>query len=297
MNISYEQIRAFVTVAELGSFSAAAKALGKHRTTLGQVISNLEVETNLCLFDRSGKFPMLTAQGQSLYKHAKNLSEYTRSFEHICQSVEQGIESDITIYHTNLLPLSLIQHVMVIIRHEYKNVNVHWFHRSNSEAHQGIENGDVDIALVLNQDSKAVSQTDYIYAASMPFCLCAAPDSDIFKEENIDLNSMKRHRQLVLEDYVNAGVEEMVIVSNYSQRIESMDVLLTLLSAGDGWALVPRHAVETMIEEKRLSEFTVKEIGTAIRFPVVIWSSYQSKIGPIRQRLIQLLSESLVRLY
>jgi DNA-binding transcriptional LysR family regulator len=102
MNISYEQIRAFVSVAELGSFSAAARQLNRHRTTLGQVINNLEIETNLVLFDRTGKFPVLTDAGTSLYTHAKNLAEYIQSFEHICQSMELGIEADITIYHSDL---------------------------------------------------------------------------------------------------------------------------------------------------------------------------------------------------
>ena len=35
MNISYEQIRTFVAVTEAGSFSAAARQLHRHRTTLG----------------------------------------------------------------------------------------------------------------------------------------------------------------------------------------------------------------------------------------------------------------------
>ncbi|BBM67295.1 hypothetical protein VA249_39410 [Vibrio alfacsensis] len=60
MHISYEQVTAFVALAECGSFSAAAKQLHKHRTTLGQVITNLEIEINMTLFDRSTRYPQLT---------------------------------------------------------------------------------------------------------------------------------------------------------------------------------------------------------------------------------------------
>ncbi|WP_028865851.1 LysR family transcriptional regulator [Psychromonas aquimarina] len=291
MNISYEQIRAFVSVAETGSFSAAAKLLNRHRTTLGQVISNLEIETNLTLFDRSGKFPVLTEHGKSLYNHAKNLAEYTQSFEHICQSVEKGIESDITVYHTDLLPVSLIQQVMKTIRKEYKKVNIHWLHKSNAETLAGLKNGKVDIGLVLIHDTNSITPTDYVYLLSMPFCLCAAPDAPIFAKANVSLNEMKKNRQLVLEDYFNAGIEKIVTVSNYYQRIENMNIFLSLLSSGEGWAFVPRHAVQEMLNNKVLKEFTVKELNTAVRFPLAIWSTHQSQKGPVRRRLIELLSE------
>ncbi len=80
VNISYEQIRAFVVVAETGSFSAAAKVLNRHRTTVGQVVDNLEIEINMALFDRAGKSPVLTAEGEALFKHAKSLSDNSLSF-------------------------------------------------------------------------------------------------------------------------------------------------------------------------------------------------------------------------
>ncbi|MDX2322165.1 MAG: LysR family transcriptional regulator [Moritella sp.] len=291
MNISYEQIRAFVSVADTGSFSAAAKQLNRHRTTLGQVINNLEIETNLILFDRSSKFPVLTEHGKSLYNHAKNLSEYTQSFEQVCLSVEKGIESDITIYHSDVVPVALIQQVMKAIRKEYRDVNIHWFHKSNAETLAGIKNGEVDIGLVLINDTNAISQTDYVYLLSMPFCLCAAPDAPIFSEPKISLNEMKKHRQLVLEDYFSAGIEKMVTVSNYYQRIENMNVFLSLLTSGDGWAFVPRHAVQEMINNNVLKEFRVKELSATVRFPLANWSTYQSKTGPVRQRLLELLSE------
>ena len=63
MNISYEQIKAFIAVADCGSFSAAAKQLGKHRTTLGQVVTNLEIETNMELFDRIEPLPSTNRRG------------------------------------------------------------------------------------------------------------------------------------------------------------------------------------------------------------------------------------------
>ncbi|MDW1918453.1 LysR family transcriptional regulator, partial [Vibrio sp. Vb0349] len=55
MTFNFEQLLAFVTVYEELSFSKAAVKLNKHRTTTGQVISNLEDQLAITLFDRVGR--------------------------------------------------------------------------------------------------------------------------------------------------------------------------------------------------------------------------------------------------
>ncbi|CDU05300.1 Transcription regulator, LysR family [Vibrio coralliirubri] len=290
MYISYEQIRAFVCVAEQGSFSAAAKKLNRHRTTLGQVINNLEIEANLALFDRTGKFPVLTDSGQALYLHAKNLAEYTTSFEKACQNLTLGIETDITIYHSDLVPAELISDVMKALRKEFKEVNVHWLHKGTQEVREALANGEADLGIVCTHDLKSISAHEYVYLVSMPFCLCAAPSSSLFESPTLTINDLKKHRQLFLEDYLSAGIEEIITVSPHVQRVESMSVFIALLTSGEGWALVPKHAVNELVEAKKLTEFHIKEVNTTVRFPLALWTTHQSKKGLVRNRITKLLS-------
>ncbi|MGB1280461.1 MAG: helix-turn-helix domain-containing protein, partial [Vibrio cyclitrophicus] len=48
-----EQLKMFVYAVELGSFSASARQLGKVQSAVSQGISNLEIDFNVQLFDRS----------------------------------------------------------------------------------------------------------------------------------------------------------------------------------------------------------------------------------------------------
>lgn len=48
----------------LGSFSAAARKLGKSQSTVSTAIANLEIDLGLNLFDRSSRKPMLTEHGR-----------------------------------------------------------------------------------------------------------------------------------------------------------------------------------------------------------------------------------------
>ncbi len=62
MNINQEQLIIFKTVIETGSFSAAARQLGKVPSTVSMSIANFEIDLNLKLFDRIGREPVPTAQ-------------------------------------------------------------------------------------------------------------------------------------------------------------------------------------------------------------------------------------------
>ena len=60
MNINQEQLLMFQTVMETGSFSAAARKLGKVPSAISMSIANLEIDLNLNLFDRIGREPIPT---------------------------------------------------------------------------------------------------------------------------------------------------------------------------------------------------------------------------------------------
>jgi DNA-binding transcriptional ArsR family regulator len=73
MSWSLDAIAAFSTAAELGSFSAAARRLGKSQSTISEAIANLEIDLGVSLFERSGRQPVLTQAGQQLLSHARQL--------------------------------------------------------------------------------------------------------------------------------------------------------------------------------------------------------------------------------
>ena len=61
--VTIEQLRTLRAVAEAGSFSAAARKLGRVQAAVSQSIERLESQLGLRLFDRSGRVPRLTQHG------------------------------------------------------------------------------------------------------------------------------------------------------------------------------------------------------------------------------------------
>jgi DNA-binding transcriptional LysR family regulator len=61
--LSLDQLRAFIAAVDEGSFSAAGHSLRRTQSVVSQTLANLERQIDIQLFDRSGRYPRLTAVG------------------------------------------------------------------------------------------------------------------------------------------------------------------------------------------------------------------------------------------
>jgi DNA-binding transcriptional LysR family regulator len=73
MNITLRQLRAFVTVAGTGSFTAAARELHLTQSTLTKTIAEFESAVSLQFFERTTRRVRLTEDGQAFLPVAKRL--------------------------------------------------------------------------------------------------------------------------------------------------------------------------------------------------------------------------------
>ena len=72
-NLDVDLLRAFVSVADLGSFTRAADALLRRQSTLSLQIKRLEEGLGKRLLERSSRHVRLTAEGERLLGHARQM--------------------------------------------------------------------------------------------------------------------------------------------------------------------------------------------------------------------------------
>ena len=92
MNINQEQLIIFKTVIESGSFSAAARKLGKVPSAVSMSIANLEIDLNLQLFLREGREPTATAQALTLYEKTEQLLTEMNQWKQHAHALSHGLE-------------------------------------------------------------------------------------------------------------------------------------------------------------------------------------------------------------
>lgn len=88
-NLSLDQLRVLVTIADAGSFSAAGRKLGRVQSAISQAITTLESVQGVALVDRSGHRPRLTDVGRVLVDQARLVLASAARFEAVAAGTRE----------------------------------------------------------------------------------------------------------------------------------------------------------------------------------------------------------------
>ncbi|OEF09370.1 LysR family transcriptional regulator [Vibrio genomosp. F10] len=289
MRISFQQIEAFVTVAEMGNFSAAAKQLKKDRSTLSQIVKNLEIDLGYDLFSREGRYPSLTEQGLALYDYAKRLSTEALSFESIAQRVFDGVEEQLNVALSNLLPSNSLIEIVKRLRKQYPHIKINWLHDSTESIKQQLLNGGVDIGIVAVAEGKGHSSIEPIFLHNLP--LIAVKSPSLALPQQTRLAELAQYRQLIAQDLSSKRLKQLYAVSGQLQLVHCTHLLLALLEAGEGWAFLPEALVKPLLAENRLEQIVIKEESSKTTLPISVWSLPDVTETPVKDAFIHILTQ------
>ena len=97
MAFNSDNTRVFLNVLDSGSFSAAARALGRVPSAVSMTISQLEAELDLQLFDRSHREPRPTPLALALEPLARQVASQLRLLQNHALALHQGLETKLTL--------------------------------------------------------------------------------------------------------------------------------------------------------------------------------------------------------
>lgn len=112
-------LRTFVAVADAGSLSAAARALGVSQPTLGRHIAQLEEHIGASLFARHPRGLRLTERGAELYEPASVVRGSVELFQRRAAGLDQSIEGAVRISASEIVALYVLPALLVPLRRDY----------------------------------------------------------------------------------------------------------------------------------------------------------------------------------
>src|SRR3954451_19404959 len=104
--VTIEQLRTLRAVAKEGSFSAAARKLGRVQAAVSQSMDRLEAQLGLRLFDRTGRGPRLTAHGEAVVAAAARVESGVGELDELVTRLKQGAETALRIVVDVMFPTS-----------------------------------------------------------------------------------------------------------------------------------------------------------------------------------------------
>src|ERR1700752_3961606 len=102
--LTLDQLRVLVAVAETGSFSAAARRLGRVQSAISQAVQTLESTLGCPLFERSGRVPTLTEVGRAMLGDARYVLQGVGALRARAQSIAEDVEPELTLAIDAMFP-------------------------------------------------------------------------------------------------------------------------------------------------------------------------------------------------
>lgn len=118
MNLTLDQARTLDAFARAGTLQAAAKRLHKGHPAVLYTLKQLELQTGLVLFDRSGYRTRLTPAGEVVLRHCRALLEAERELEAACTVLQSGWEPVLRVVLDVVIPLWPVLEVVKLVRAE-----------------------------------------------------------------------------------------------------------------------------------------------------------------------------------
>ncbi|MBY5947811.1 LysR family transcriptional regulator [Photobacterium rosenbergii] len=290
MNFSFEQLLAFVSVCERQSFSKAAISLNKHRTTIGQVITNLEDQLAIELFERAGRSVIPTEDGKLLYLYAKQAVEQAKTFDKVALSLSYGGLESITIGYTSFIPHPALAEVRSKLLKDFPTMKVNFMVMTKDEVVKALHEGTVHIGLTISQGSKAIDSLDRTFLSYAKFKAFAHKDSHLAQlSEDEVLNGLKSSRQFVLRSLLDEGFGDSALYSPDYEVIEQLSLIIKFIREGLGWAFLPQSIMKSAYATESFAELKMKEFRLAPQIPVTLLCPHSKQIGNIKQSIIKAL--------
>lgn len=103
MSFDWNHAKTFLAVADKGSLSAAARALGQTQPTVSRQIAALEESLNVLLFERTGRSVILTQAGIELLEHVRSMADGANLVSLAASGHAQSVEGQVRITASELM--------------------------------------------------------------------------------------------------------------------------------------------------------------------------------------------------
>lgn len=294
-NFTFDQLEAFVMVVEQGSFSAAARVLKKDRSTVHQLVSFLEIDWGVELFDRKGKTPKLSPTADRLYKYATLLLEQRLEVQNIANDIGSDVENILTISYDEIMPISVLEKTEQELTLLYPNTRVNYLSQQKNQAIASIKNGEVDLTLqLMSYRSKPHEGLAGINVGSISFAVYVSKGSSLLSLSPCSLQLLQTKKQLILQSLLSAELEEVAVFSASYQVFTQPSFLVNRLALMPAaWAILPTHLVKEFVDSGKIVQCDVEFFDGDISWACGIISSQKSEKGPVYLQAVQSLKKSI----
>ncbi len=259
----------FVHVAELNSFTKAARLLGYSQSTISFQIKQLETELNCMLFERINHTISLTEKGRELLTYAQQVSNLTEEFK---QSLSDSRELS---GHVHIVTPDSICEMMMSANyddfyHHYPQIALKFSTADTDDMFRILDHNEADVIFTLDSH---VYQKDYViakeeristhFAAGAGFPL--ADKKNLSVKDIVDYPFLLTEKRMGYRRVFDDALAKRSLEIQPVLEIGRTDLITTSLERGVGISFLPDFVTSKKVSEGKLVYLDV------VDFEIDIW--------------------------
>ena len=268
-----KNIRTFLRVAELGSFTRAAQELGYAQSTITTQVQQLESELRCNLFDRNGKKVTLSATGREFMQYAYQILKYeSMTLEHFSSSGQPEGVLNIGIMET--ICASEYASIFQSFQQKHPKVSLNLQIVTPYQALDLLDKGIFDLIFLL--DNK-ISSPNRVTAREYPveIYFFASSTHPLAKEQEVSLDRLLQERFILTEKgctYRQVFESELAARGKYLNchaEIGYSPYIIQAVTAQQAIGLLPSITLEDPLKKGLISRINVKKYQIHMSIQVI----------------------------
>ena len=243
-------LRAFVAIAEHGTFSKAAESLHITQPAISKRIALLEENLGEKLFDRLGRKIILTETGRAILPRCKDILKTINDAQLMVDNLDGKIEGSLRLGTSHHIGL---HHLPPVIREfglRYSSVELELHFMSSEQVCEKVAQAELDMGIV----TLPLPPPDTLIAKPIwqdELFFVAGKDHDLCQQETPSLHSLTQYNSILpeKETYTFKIIENFFLENNLALTTKLstnfLETIKMMVSVGLGWSVLPK----TMIDE------------------------------------------------
>src|SRR6185312_1092083 len=199
--LTLDQLRVLVAVAETGSFSAAARRLGRVQSAISQTVQSLESALGIAVFERAGKTPTLSDAGRVILDDARHLLRGADTLRARAESIAADVEPELTLAIDAIFPSAILMASLKALSAAHPCLPVTLYTEALGAAEQRLRDGAARLGIYSLIPTGGARDFETEFLAAIPLVPVVAADHPLAAAPGpLARDVLEGHVQLILTD-------------------------------------------------------------------------------------------------
>jgi DNA-binding transcriptional LysR family regulator len=266
--MDFQNLRAFVAVADNNSFSRAAAELHLTQPAISKRILTLEAALSQRLFDRIGWQLGLTEAGECLLPRARQILQLIEQTRQALDDLSGQVQGNLKLVTSHHIGLHRLPRVLREYKKLHPGVKLNVNFLNSQETHQNILEGKGELGITTYEErANDALLTQDIWHDTLHFVV--ARDHPLLKQKTVKLRQLTDYTAILpdVRFYTGRTVSELfqqqglTLKLDQDLSIDNLETLKAMVSIGDSWSVLPA----TMLDDRSVVALNIKGVALSRR--------------------------------